>query len=108
MALGAVTVVRKGVVAPGGLRFVILNVQPTTGANYTANGESFPLSLFPKFTAPPMFVQASPQNEASGASYLVYEPSTQKLLAFDSATGVEEAGSQDLSAMSFRVFALGI
>lgn len=108
MALGSVTLIKKGVLAPGGLKFVILEVQPTTGANYTANGEALANSVFRGFrNGNVYYFKAEPKDEASGASYLVYDYANRKLLAFDSATGVEEAASQDLSAMRFRVFAIG-
>jgi hypothetical protein len=108
MALGTVSVVKKGVLAPGGLKFVILNVQPTTGANYTANGETFAATRFPGFrNGNVYFFQATPKDEISGATYLVYDFANRKLLAHDAATGVEEAAAQDLSTFSYRVFAIG-
>lgn len=108
MALGSVTLIKKGVLAPGGLRYVILEIVPTTGANYTANGETFPLSHFRKFQDKPIFTVITPVDEASGATDLYYERSSGKLLAFDAATGVEEAASQNLAAFTYRMFALGI
>lgn len=108
MALGAVTLVKKGVLAPGGLRYCILEFAGTTGANYTANGEPIALSNFPKFQDKPLFTVITPQSEAAGASDLYYERSSGKILAFDAATGVEEAGNQNLSGQTYRMFAVGL
>lgn len=110
MALGTQTAVKKGVLAPGGLRFVIFNLQATTGANYTANGESLSIATLSSnyFRRGILhYVSFTPKDEASGATYLVYDHANKKVLAFDAATGVEEAGSQDLSGMTYRVFAIG-
>lgn len=106
MALGTVSVVKRGVL-PGGLRFVILNIQPTTGANYTANGETFDVQTYAPKMKSVYFALFSPKNEASGATDLVYDYANEKLLAFDAATGVEEAASQDLSTFSYRAFIVG-
>ena len=107
MALGAVTVVEKGVLAPGGLRFVIVEVVPSTGANYTANGHAFDVSDYnPKITTV-VFACFVPKDEASGATDLIYDYANGKLLAFDAATGVEEAGNEDLSGMLHQGFIIG-
>lgn len=107
MALGTVTVVEKGVLGPGGLRFVILNVQPSSGANYTANGETFDVSSYNPKISTVVFASFAPKDEASGATDLVYDYANGKLVAFDAATGVEEAGNQDLSGATYRAFILG-
>lgn len=110
MALGSVTLIKKGVIAPGGLRYVILEVQPTSGANYTANGEALPLSNFRKFDNGVLWSSATPKDEASSATSVFVDnstPASPKLVAIDAATGVEEAAAQDLSAMRFRIFAIG-
>lgn len=110
MALGTYTVVKKGVLAPGGLKFIVANVQATTGANYTANGEALTVASLSggHFRRGILhYIQVTAKDEASGATDLIYDHTNKKMLAFDAATGVEEAGNQDLSAMTYRVFALG-
>lgn len=110
MALGTYTILKKGVLAPGGLRYVIANLQATTGANYTANGEALTIaSLSGNYFRRGIlhYVQITAKDEASGATDLIYDHTNKKVLAFDAATGVEEAASQDLSAMTYRVFAIG-
>jgi hypothetical protein len=106
VALGTVTLIKKGVIAPGGLRFAILEfIGP---ASYTADGEAIALSNFPKFQDKPIFTVISPTSEAAGATNMYYERSSGKILAFDAATGVEEAAAQNLSTMTYRMFALGV
>lgn len=106
MALGTVTLVEEGVM--GDLKYGILTVVPTSGANYTANGEAFDvMDYLGTFVVEPFFAVATPADEASGASYLVVNLADSLLVAFDAATGVEEAANQNLSTMTFTVFVLG-
>ena len=115
MALGAVTQVEKGVLGPGGLRYCIFNVVPSSGANYTANGETIALTNFPKFRKEVFFAAAEPANEASGTDrrYVIdlSTPSAPKLVVVkdDGTSGVpaEEAGNANLSSLTVRVFAIG-
>jgi hypothetical protein len=110
MALGSVTVHEKGVLAPGGLRFVLLEVQPTSGANYTANGESLPLSTFKGFRKKVVAAFCQVKAEADGSESYIVDPgngvSTVKLVAMAS-DGTEATASADLSAKRVFIFALG-
>ena len=105
MALGTVTEIERGVM--GDLKYVILDVQPTAGANYTANGE--PVTLANTFGFPNELFFASCENRVENADISEYfvDIANMKLVAIDAATGVEEAGNQNLSAHRIRIFALG-
>lgn len=48
MALGSVTVIKRGVL--GDIRYTICDVQPTSGANYTTGGETFNVAQVPGAT----------------------------------------------------------
>jgi len=109
MALGTVTIVKKGVLAPGGIRFAIVDIQPTTGANYTANGEALTPAMF-GFSSEIYHGELSPKDEASGTETYIVDPgngvSTVKLVAMAS-DGVEIAASVDLSAKRARGIVYG-
>jgi hypothetical protein len=103
MALGTVTHVKQGVV--GDLRYVIADVLPTSGANYTTGGETFDAAALRRTGT-----VLSVQQVGSGTALrrVVFIPSTGKLQALAAATDVEIAGSSNLSAAadSVRLFVL--
>jgi len=115
MALGTVTQVAKGVLAPGGLRYCIFEVAPSAGANYTANGEAIALSNFPKFRKEVLFASVEPVDETSGTVYRyvldLSDPAEPVLVVVvdDGTSGVpaEAAGNTDLSGKTVRIFAIG-
>lgn len=106
MALGTVTIRRRGVLG-GGLRYIILEVQPTTGANYTANGETLALSQFKGFKKAVLFAACEPKDEASSAREFTLDIPNMKLVVMDAATAAEVAGSSDQSAFRTVIFAIG-
>lgn len=107
MALGTVTTIEQGVL--GDLKYVILEVQPSSGANYTADGEVMSLANHFGFSSDVYYVNVKPKNEASATSIAFFERSTMKLLVMNNgiAGGTEFAGNTDLSAQRFELFALG-
>lgn len=98
MALGTVTHVKQGVV--GDLRYVIADVNITSGANYTTGGETFDAAALRRTGTIQAVLQVG---SGSALRRSVYLPSTGKLMALAAATDVEIAGSSDLSAANDRV-----
>jgi hypothetical protein len=108
MALGTVTVKTRGVTQSGD-RYVVVEVQPTSGANYTANGETLPLSSFKGFRRRVLFASAVQKDEAAGSEFYIVDltsESAPKLVAMAS-DGTEASASADLSAKRVRIFAIG-
>jgi hypothetical protein len=109
MALGTVTVKTRGVTQSGD-RYVVVEVQPTSGANYTANGETLPLAtVFKGFRRRVLFASAVQKDEAAGSEFYIVDltsESAPKLVAMAS-DGTEASASADLSAKRVRIFAIG-
>jgi len=98
MALGTVTHVKQGVV--GDLRYVIADVNVTSGANYTTGGEVFNAAALSR-TGTLLAVQQV--GSGSALRRTVFIPSTGKLMALAAATDVEIAASTDLSGANDKV-----
>lgn len=106
MALGTVQVIRE-VTLPGLTMFVV-DVQPTTGANYTANGEAFDTAQIPGAEGTLVAVMPQPSHSVGGASAnLMWDHVNRKLKAYGtaaSAAGLTEiAAAVDLSAQRARL-----
>ncbi len=106
MALGTVTVVKKTVF--GDLNVWVVDVQPSSGANYTTNGEPFDVAQIPGATGSIVHVAETPSVlEGANATVTVWNPTTKKLMAFGtagSATGLTEiANATNLSTKSARL-----
>lgn len=105
MALGTVTKVKGGVF--GDLRYAIVDVNITSGANYTTGGETFGAAQVPGFSSSVLSVEQV--GSGSALRRAVYIPSTGKLQALAAATDVEIAASSNLSAANdiVRLLVLG-
>lgn len=109
MAAGTVTVVKQGVW--GDIKYVVADVNVTSGANYTTNGESFPPAVF----GLTQIYEASSEISVAGR-VATYDYTNQKILVFqDNAVAAAAAFGQvasntDLSATTqkFRFVIKGI
>lgn len=108
MALGTVTEVKTGVF--GDLRYAIVDVQLTSGANYTAGGEGFDVAQIPGFKS----VVYDVTGDIANGYQVQWIPSTKKLMVRQgdnanvaAAPGVEVAGNTNLSAVTARLIAFG-
>lgn len=108
MALGTVTEVKQGVF--GDLRYAIVDVQLTSGANYTAGGETFDVDQIPGFKSSVMSVVGA----AANGYQVQWIPGTKKLQVRQgdnanvaAAPSVEVAASANLSAVTARLTCLG-
>lgn len=108
MALGTVTEVKSGVA--GDLRYAVLDVQLTSGANYTTGGEGFDVAQVPGFKSAVYDVTG----DIAGGYQVQWIPSTKKLLVRQgdnpnvaAAPGVEVGLNTNLSAVTARIFVLG-
>lgn len=106
MALGTVNPVAQ-VTLPGLVLWVV-DVQPTTGANYTTNGEPFDVAQIPGAKGSLIAVLPQPGHSVGGNSaQLVWDQVNKKLKAYGtavSASGLTEiAASTNLSAQTCRL-----
>lgn len=106
MALGTVTLVKKTVF--GDLNVWIVDVVPSSGANYTTNGEAFDVAQIPGASGSIIHVAETPAVvQGANATVTVWNPTTKKLMAFGtagSATGLTEiANNTDLSGKTARL-----
>lgn len=103
MALGTVTEVKSGVF--GDLRYAVLDVNVTSGANYTTTGELFSHVNIPGFKVSLLAVSGSPGGSAGFV--VVYDAINGKLMAFrqNATTGAlnEVPANTDLSSAANRV-----
>jgi hypothetical protein len=98
MALGTVTHVKKGVF--GDLRYIIADVNITSGANYTTGGEPFAAAQL-SHTGTLLSVQQVGSGTALRRS--VWDKDNKKLMALAAATDAEIAASTNLSAAADQV-----
>jgi hypothetical protein len=99
MALGTVTKVKATVF--GDVRATIVDVRPTSGANYTTGGEPFGAAQVPGATG--TILAVFQVGSGTALRRVVFLPTTIKLMALAAATDVEIAGSSDLSAAADNV-----
>lgn len=107
MALGAVTLVKAGVV--GDMRFFVVDVVPSSGANYTTNGETFDVAQIPgcPSTSTLLGVDVTGASSVGGnLPVLQWDATNKKLKAYGtagSATGLTEiAAATNLSTVTAR------
>lgn len=113
MALGTVTKVKAGVV--GDLRYAIVDVQITSGANYTTGGETFAAAQVPGLTSQLLAVhQCGGGSNNANRVVAQWDAGNKKLMAFGQTANtdvglIERAANVDLSAAanSVRLFCLG-
>lgn len=114
MALGTVTEVAKGVM--GDRRYAIVDVQLTSGANYTADGEAFDFDKVPGFRSQIDFVSAELgiANPPAAGAVVTWDRTNKKLVYFRSDNPnaaitelIEAAASANLSALTARLFVIG-
>ena len=101
MALGTVTHVKQGVL--GDLRYVIADVNVTSGANYTTGGETFTPDSLRRTGTILGVIQLGGGANAANQVIVKYDTVNKKLMAFGAtdATSVgliERAASVDLSS----------
>lgn len=101
MALGTVTVVKRSVF--GDMRMTIVDVNPSSGANYTTGGEVFGAAQIPGVTGQVFAViPAGSPIDATNKTILQWNPSTGKLVAYNQTANtdvglIEAASNSDLS-----------
>jgi hypothetical protein len=106
MALGTVTLVKKTVF--GDLQIFVVDIQPTSGANYTTNGDVFGAAQLPGApTGTILHVDCNPSGSVGGPACLtMWDPVNGKLKSYGtagSAAGLTEiANNTDLSAQKVR------
>lgn len=107
MALGTVTHVKQGVV--GDLRYVIADVNVTSGANYTTGGEEFDVAQL-KRTGTLLAVQVCGRGgvDATNRVFVEWDATNKKLAAYNQTAGtdvglIEVAANTDLSATADKV-----
>lgn len=110
MALGTVTPIGPPVNA-GGLVLQIIDIQPSTGANWTAAGEAFDVAQVPGAHGQLLALLPQPSAGAGvNSPTFGWDPVARKLLAFGtagSATGLTAiAGNTDLSGFKLRALAI--
>lgn len=109
MAMGSVTVLKKGVFGPGGLRYALLEVQPTSGANYVTGGDIVGTNASFGFKKGVVhFAHVEPKLAADRTQHYYFDTATNRLVAFPVATPQTElAAAQDLSGRRVRIFVVG-
>jgi len=105
MALGTVNTLTQTNI--GGLSLLIVEVQPSAGANYTTNGEPFDTAQIPNAKGQLLAVVPIGAHSVGGASaQLTWDHVNKKLKAYGtagSASGLTEiANATDLSAQRAR------
>lgn len=101
MALGTVTKVKAGVF--GDIRYTICDVNPTSGANYTAGGSGFDVAQVPGATGTILGVMVlGSAIDATNKTVLMWDQTTKKLVAYNQTVGtdvglIEAATNADLS-----------
>lgn len=98
MALGTVTPVKRGVF--GDLRYVIADVNVSSGANYTTGGEPFAAAQLSLTGSLLSVVQVGSGTALRRARW---DKDNKKLMALAAATDAEIAGNSDLSAAADQV-----
>lgn len=110
MALGTVTSVKQGVF--GDLWYHIVDVQPTTGANYTTGGETFAAAQVSRTGNLLGVIPLGSAIDATNKTFLSWNPSTKKLVGYNQTVGtdvglIEVAANTDLSTESHRLLCIG-
>jgi hypothetical protein len=101
MALGTVTKVKAGVF--GDLRYTIVDVRPTSGANYVAGGAAFDVAQVPGATGSILAVDVvGGAVDATNKTFVEWDAVTKKLVAYNQTAGtdvglIEAATNADLS-----------
>lgn len=111
MALGTITEVKKGVI--GDLQYAILDVQLTSGANYTTGGEVFDVAQVPGLKS--VLYGVDFLGAGGGTGYLPsWDSTNKKLMVFQgdnanaaAAPAVQVPASTNLSAVTVRIKTLG-
>lgn len=110
MALGTVTIRKQGVF--GDLWYVIADVVPSSGANYTTGGEGFAAAQVSRTgTLLGVFVAGSVV-DATNKTVLMWDPTNKKLVAYNQTANtdvglIEAASNSNLSGDSFRLICIG-
>ena len=110
MALGTVTSVKQGVI--GDLWYHIVDVQPTSGANYATGGEGFAAAQIRKTGNLLGVIPVGAAVDATNKTILQWDQSTKKLVAYNQTAGtdvglIEAAVNSNLSTESHRLFCFG-
>lgn len=110
MALGTVTIQKQGVF--GDLWYVVADVAPSSGANYTTGGETFAAAQVARTgTMIGVFVAGS-AIDATNKTFVVWNPATKKLVAYNQTANtdvglIEAASNSNLSSESHRLICIG-
>ena len=98
MALGTVTTIRRTVF--GDMRAVIVDVNGSSGANYTTGGEVFAAA---QVGATGTLFSVAQVGSGTALRRAVWDKTNKKLIFLAAATDVEIAGNTDLSAVADQV-----
>lgn len=107
MALGAVTKVKSTVF--GDMRVTIVDVVPTSGANYTTGGETFNVAQVPGATGQIFGVtEIGAAVDATNRTILIWDQVAKKLVAYNQTANtdvglIEVAASSNLSTENHRL-----
>lgn len=110
MALGAVSIVKQGVF--GDLWYVIADVVPSAGANYTTGGEGFAAAQVSRTGTLLGVHQIGSVIDATNKTVLMWNPTSKKMVAYNQTANtdvglIEAASNSDLSGESHRVLCIG-
>lgn len=107
MALGSVTKVKSTVF--GDMRVTIVDVRPTSGANYAAGGETFNVAQVPGATGSVVGVQVvGDALDATNKPIVKWDHLTKKLVVYNQTAGtdvglIEAATNSDFSGAAAEV-----
>lgn len=109
MALGTVTLRKQGVF--GDLRYVIADVQPTTGANYATGGEVFGAAQLRQTGSLLAVLPVGAAVDATNKTVLQWDQVTGKLVAYNQTANtdvglIEAASNSNLSTETHRLLCL--
>lgn len=110
MALGTVTRVKSGVF--GDLWYSIVDVVPTTGANYTTGGEGFAAAQIGRTGTLLAVLPVGAAVDATNKTVVQWDQATKKLVAYNQTANtdvglIEAASNSNLSGESHRLLCLG-
>lgn len=110
MALGAVTRVKQGVF--GDMWYSVVDVVPTTGANYTTGGEGFAAAQIGRTGTLIGVIPVGAAVDATNKTVLQWDQATKKLVAYNQTANtdvglIEAALNSNLSTESHRLFCFG-
>lgn len=109
MALGTVTIRKQGVF--GDLRYAIVDVAPTSGANYTTGGETFGTAQYRQTGSLLGVIPLGSAVDATNKTVLSWDQATGKLVAYNQTANtdvglIEVAASTNLSGEVHRLLCL--